>query len=102
MITVDGSFNNISEHLGACRDEEMPEETRECTSMICLEPLEQVFMLFEGSRTVRWYEFGVGALLIAVNNVAFSPERKSFRDASVLRSGHHARRHLGPVSLPKG
>ncbi|KAI0297330.1 hypothetical protein BC826DRAFT_1125723 [Russula brevipes] len=74
MTTVDGSFSNIIEHLDACRDEEMPEETRECACMICLETLEQVFMLFEGSRTVRWYEFGVDAVLIAVNNVAFSPE----------------------------
>ncbi|KAI0290962.1 hypothetical protein BC826DRAFT_1024048 [Russula brevipes] len=74
MITADGLFSNISEHLDACRDEDMPEETRESTSMMCLEILEQVFMLFEGSRTVRWYEFGVDAVLIAVNNVAFSQE----------------------------
>jgi hypothetical protein len=74
MITVDGLFSNISEHLDACRDEEMPEETRERTSMKCLKTLEQVFMLFEGSRTVRWYEFGVDAVLNAVNNVAFSQE----------------------------
>jgi len=71
---VDGFLSHISGHLDACRDEEVLEETRERMSMICLEILEQVFMLFEGSRTVRWYEFGVDAVLIAVNDVAFSPE----------------------------
>ncbi|KAI9454502.1 hypothetical protein F5148DRAFT_426179 [Russula earlei] len=72
IITSDGLFRSISGHLETSINSEVPETTRERTSMTCLQVLEQVFTLLKGSPTVRWYEVGVDALLSSANNVAFS------------------------------
>ena len=63
MIAADGLFRNVNGHLDTSVNSEVPGMTRQCMSMTCLQVFEQVFLLFEGSQTVRWYELGVGRRL---------------------------------------
>jgi hypothetical protein len=40
--------------------------------MACLQVLEEIFKLLEGSSTVRWYEVGVDAILRSANKIVFN------------------------------
>jgi len=77
MVTEDGLFRSISEHLDTCINSGLPEETRELTSMTSLQVLEQVFALLEDCWTVRWYESGVDVVLPPASMIGFSPEAVS-------------------------
>jgi len=90
MITVDGLFRSINQHLDTSVNSDLPEETRERMTMTSFRVIEQVFTLFEECPTVRWYQFGVDTILDSARNVASS---EVVRDLS----SYHAYSTLGII-----
>ena len=72
MITMDGLFRSINQHLDTSINSDLTEAMRERISMTSFRVLAQVFTLFEEFPTVRWYQSGVDTILDSARNVASS------------------------------
>ena len=70
MITMDGLFRSINQHLDTSMNSDLTEAMRERISMTSFRALGQIFTLFEAFPTVRWYQFGVDTILDSARNVA--------------------------------
>jgi hypothetical protein len=77
LVAEDGLLRSIDKHMKTSIRSEVPYETRERMSMTCLEVLEEIFKLLEGSSTVRWYEVGVDTILVSVNDIRLSSKMVS-------------------------
>ena len=70
LIAEDDFLRSINQHLQTSISSEVPVGTREYMCMACLDVLDEIFKLLEGSSTVRWYEVGTDAVLFSLSKVA--------------------------------
>jgi hypothetical protein len=82
LLAEDGLLWSIDKHMKTSIRSEVPLETRERMSMACLQALEEIFQLLEGSSTVRWYEVGVDTILPSVEDIRCTSEMVSYLSIS--------------------